>query len=309
MVEDHLSQVKIMKDKEFRALVDNLYDGIYFVDNQRTITYWNKAAERLSGFTSREILGKHCFANILDHCDGTGKQLCFNGCPLHATLEDGVTREADVYLRQKNGLRRPVSVRVAPVKNEDGEIIGAVEIFSDNSSKLAVLEELQQVRDVAYLDELTGVCNRRSLDERLRAKHLDFLQEKVIFGISMIDIDHFKRVNDTYGHLAGDVVLKMVAKVLARASRSFDIIGRWGGEEFLVLFSNIDKEMIFEICDRHRVLIEKSFVVNKGEHLSVTASFGCTLAKEGEEIKDVIDRADKLLYQSKKNGRNQVTFG
>ena len=298
-----------MKDKEFRALVDNLYDGIYFVDHQRTITYWNKAAERLTGFDSGEILGKHCFANILDHCDSKGTQLCFNGCPLHKTLKDGKTREADVFLRQKNGLRRPASIRVAPVYDEDDKIMGAVEIFSDNSSKLAIIEELQQIRDVAYLDELTGVCNRRSLNERLKAKYEEFVNDKVSLGLAMMDIDHFKRVNDNYGHQAGDVILKMVAKVLARASRSFDIVGRWGGEEFLVIFSNVDEEMLKDICDRHRMLIEKSFVVHKGEQLSVTASFGCTLVEKEEELERAIERADKLLYRSKESGRNQVSFG
>lgn len=298
------------KTKEmYKEFVDHLYDGVYFVDTRRKITYWNKSAERLTGYLEDEIVGRHCYDNLLDHCDAEGNHLCHNGCPLHATIQDGQLREADVFLRQKNGIRRPVSVRVAPVYDDHGELAGAVEIFSDNSSKLAVIEELQVTKDMAYLDELTRICNRRSMAQYFQSKINDFQAKKFPFGVAMLDVDHFKNVNDTYGHDAGDKILKMVADVLSSTSRSFDVVARWGGEEFMVLFANVNESLLKKIAERQRMLIEKSRVLYEGAEINITISIGITLFNEDDDQESVIKRCDDLLYQAKEAGRNQVQFG
>ncbi|HEY6837725.1 MAG TPA: PAS domain S-box protein, partial [Geobacteraceae bacterium] len=121
----------------FRKLLDNLYDGVYFVDRDRLITYWNKGAERISGYTAEEVMGKSCKDSLLVHMDDKGTILCLAGCPLAATMEDRKERRAEVYLHHKDGHRVPVVVRVAPIPDRAGKIIGAVEIFSENSTRMA----------------------------------------------------------------------------------------------------------------------------------------------------------------------------
>ena len=122
----HLSQE--LRD----AVLDNLSDGVYFADRKRRILYWNKGAEQITGYSAGEVLGRRCRDNLLNHCDEKGRQLCVGRCPLLATMRDGRSREAQVYLCHKSGERRPVFVRVAPVRNSVGDVVGAVETFHDD---------------------------------------------------------------------------------------------------------------------------------------------------------------------------------
>ncbi len=142
-------------------IVDNLYDSVYFVDRQRRIVYWNRGAERLTGFASHEVLGTCCSDDILMHVDETGKSLCRESCPLAETMEDGTPREAEVYLPHKLGHRVPVLVRPSPVRNAQGEIAGGVEIFSANAGQLAVRERMEELEKAVLLDPLTEAGNRR----------------------------------------------------------------------------------------------------------------------------------------------------
>jgi len=116
-------------------LLDEVNEGIYFTDRQRRITYWNKAAERISGYSRAEVLGQNCSANILIHVDARGRQLCLGGCPLAHALRDGKPRQGDVFLHHRDGHRVPVRVRVFPLLDAAGHVAGAAELFSDISAK------------------------------------------------------------------------------------------------------------------------------------------------------------------------------
>ena len=116
------------------AVVDNLSDGIYFVDRRRRILYWNKGAELVSGFSAEEVVGRRCGQTLLNHCDEEGVDVCGKRCPLMATMRDGERREAHVFLRHKDGHRRPVCVRAAALRDDAGKIVGAVETFHDDSA-------------------------------------------------------------------------------------------------------------------------------------------------------------------------------
>jgi PAS domain S-box-containing protein len=129
--DDHRSSFHAM-------LLDSIFDGVYFVDAERKITYWNRGSESLTGYSAREAVGKHCYDNFLMHVDEAGCALCTNGCPLSSTIHDGQRRQAEVFLRHKLGHRVPVCVRVAPLMNASGQIIGAVEVFSDVTAKRQV---------------------------------------------------------------------------------------------------------------------------------------------------------------------------
>lgn len=115
-----------------RDILDQMYDGVYLVDTSRSILYWNQGAERISGFRADEVLGKRCSDNILMHVTDDGTNLCLNGCPLAATMEDGQLRESEIYLHHKEGHRVPVLVRTAPLRDAGGKTIGGAEVFSDN---------------------------------------------------------------------------------------------------------------------------------------------------------------------------------
>lgn len=293
----------------YKRLIDNLHDGVYFVDCNRIITYWNRGAEHLTGYTEADAVGKKCSDNFLRHVNEQGCELCLGGCPLEATLKDGESREAEVFLLHKSGHRVPVSVRVAPMADGNGQIIGAVETFSDNSAKKDVERRAEEFETLAFRDALTGVANRRYLDLKLQQaiQEVEKLGRKI--GLLMIDVDYFKQVNDTYGHATGDTVLRTVCQTLAHGMRPKDIVGRWGGEEFLVLAMDVTPAGLQTLAERCRMLVAESAVLIGGKAVKVTISAGATMLQRGDSEETLFKRADELMYRGKGAGRNRAVLG
>ncbi len=291
----------------FRELLDNLYDGVYFVDRDRVVNYWNKGAERLSGFATGEVVGHSCKDNLLVHVDDQGNQLCLDGCPLVATMEDGQERQAAVFMHHKAGHRVPVQVRVAPIRDEHGSITGAVEIFSDNTAEVDARQRAEELETMAFLDPLTAVANRRFLEITLRSRLEELRRYGWPFGLLFLDVDHFKSFNDRYGHDVGDQVLKMVAKTMTSCSRAFDVVGRWGGEEFIAIIANVGRKELLTVAERYRQMIEHSGLELAGQTLQVTVSVGAAGANADDTCEQLLERADTLMYRSKQSGRNRVS--
>ena len=301
-------KMNVDMNQMYKKMLDNMYEGIYYVDNERTITFWNKGAERITGFLADEVVNSHCYDNILNHVDDFGNKLCFAGCPLQVTLNDGKTRDHSIYLHHKEGHRVAVKVRVMPIY-EEGIIVGAVEMFIGQEDNFHNTYDIEELKQLAFRDALTGLPNRRMLDEQLAIANITSHEMNYDFGIALMDIDNFKNVNDSYGHSMGDNVLKMVAKSLQSGIMRTDIIARWGGEEFICLLRGTDEESLKRVAERLRMLIQASGIRMNSNEVKVTISIGATLHKAGESIEDMIERADKLLYQSKQDGRNKVTIG
>lgn len=298
------------KDKNFyKNILDNLYEGVYITDGSREIVYWNKEAERITGFRSDEVLRHHCFNNILMHVDEKGVNLCETGCPLASTIADGRMREAEVYLSHRQGHRIPVTVRVAPLRDSSGTIIGAVELFNDNSSNVAALQRLEELEKLALIDPLTEVGNRRYSEDFLQDRLGELYRYGWQSGVIFIDIDHFKVVNDEFGHDVGDEVLRMVARTLLKSIRSFDFIGRWGGEEFVAVILNVTGKDVAAIAEKFRALVKRSKLRVGDKIVRVSVSLGATLTKPDDTVESLMKRVDQLMYQSKSQGRNRVTVG
>lgn len=295
-----------MEDNFFKNLMDNLYDGVYYVDLKRRITYWNRAAESITGYNSERVVGSFCWDNILMHVNGEGGCLCQKQCPILKTISDGRHREMDSYLHHKEGHRLAVHMRVTPIRNSGDKIIGVVAIFSDNSSKLAILEKNKELKKMALFDPLTQVANRQYIEMNLNLKLKEMQRYGWPLGVVFIDIDNFKRINDVYGHYMGDQVLRMVASTLSKDMRSFDILGRWGGDEFIAIISNTEEDEVFSVAERIRTLVEQSGSIADMKELVVTISVGVTIARTDDTVESIMKRADRLMYDSKAYGRNQV---
>ena len=294
----------------YRDLIDNLYDGVYFVDKNRVITYWNKGAERITGYASEQAIGRSCRNSLLNHVTAAGIELCQTNCPMAAVMKDGVPRETEVFLHHADGHRVPVLVRATPLLNPEGKIVGAIEAFSSNTAAVAARQRLHEMRRVAFSDALTGIGNRKHLDGRLSAALAEFQENSASAGVLFIDVDNFKSFNDTHGHEVGDKVLQMVASTLQHALRESDTTGRWGGEEFVsILYGVPDRPTLFMVAEKLRLLVEHSSLSVGQDSLAVTVSIGGTLVVEGDTAETIIRRADELMYQSKRSGRNKTTVG
>ncbi|MFA7402815.1 MAG: sensor domain-containing diguanylate cyclase [Pelobacteraceae bacterium] len=293
----------------YGRLVENLHDGLYIVDKNMIIQSWNKAAEKISGFTAAEVIGRGCSENILTHVDGDGNCLCMGKCPLAKTIEDGKARESEIYLHHKDGSRTPVSVRTSILTDENGAVIGGVELFTDISNLKTNELRVKELEEMALLDNLTRLANRNYLEKELFVRFEEKKRLGVPFGILFMDIDHFKKFNDTYGHDVGDLVLKFVADTLVKNSRPFDVIGRWGGEEFIGIIRNVSPQQLEEFGNRMRILIESAYLQTGANKLHVCISIGATVVCDDDTMETVIKRADTLLYESKRSGRNRLTLG
>ncbi len=189
----------------FKILLDNLREGVYFTNTQRQIEYWNLAAERITGFESEEVVGHCCADNILTHVDDEGRSLCRGDCPLAATIRDGKERQAKVFLHHKEGHRVPVSVSIAPIRDENGDVIGGLETFHDITTELAALQEMESLREQSLLCPLTGVGNRRYSEIIVEQRIAETSRTGASLAVLFLDIDGFKGINDTYGHKTGNV--------------------------------------------------------------------------------------------------------
>jgi diguanylate cyclase (GGDEF)-like protein/PAS domain S-box-containing protein len=299
-----------LEQESFRNIIENLYDGLYLVDKNRIITYWNKAAEKISGYSAEEVIGKSCSDNILTHVDSDGNRLCTSVCPLAAAMVDNTPREAEVYMHHKDGHRVPVSARISTLKDANGEIIGGIELFTDISNQEANILKVKELEKMAFLDSLTQLANRNYIQKEIQNRFEEMKRYNLPFGILFMDIDYFKDFNDKYGHDVGDIVLRYVAKTLFSNSRPFDLYGRWGGEEFIGVIRNIKGDDLENLGNRVRELVANSYIVNnRNQTLQVTISIGATIVDKGDTIDSLIKRADKLLYVSKADGRNCLTFG
>ena len=293
-------------EKLYLEILNNLTEGIYFVNADRQITFWNKAAEDITGFFADEMKCKRCNETQLKHIDADGHSVCDLGCPLYATIADGQQRSHEVFVRHKEGYRIPIRVNVFPMLDH-GTMEGAIEVFTPNSPTVYEDDLIEELTNSAMRDRLTGLSNRRFTESYLEYRLTELKRFERKFCVIFVDIDNFGKFNNTYGHELGDEVLRNVAKSIAHIIRKVDLFGRWGGEEFIGVFEIKADSDALMIGEKVRALIANSEVEHDGEKLSVTASLGVTVAQKDETVHTVVKRADQLMYQSKQNGKNRVT--
>jgi diguanylate cyclase (GGDEF)-like protein len=286
-------------------LLNAVFDGAYVVDPGRRIVASNDSAVSLTGYHREEVLHRCCSDDVLVHVDESGRQLCTEGCPLRKTLEDGQLREGTVALRHKLGYRVPGTVRILPIFNDNGHrITGAVEIFHTGGEPQYWKIRVAELERLAFVDQLTGIPNRRFLEAQVEG-HLQQLQSVgAPFALCMLDVDHFKAVNDRYGHEAGDRLLNALCRTLSNCMRAADMLGRWGGDELMLLLAQSNVAQVTQTLQRLRALIAQTTVSVNGELICGTVSIGAALARPAENRDSLLERADRQLYLAKQSGRN-----
>jgi diguanylate cyclase (GGDEF)-like protein/PAS domain S-box-containing protein len=287
----------------YKALLDHVNDGVYIVDLDRRILYWNEGAFHQTGYEAHEVVGRRCPEDGLCHVNTAGHRLCLHDCPMTASLKDGGSHEAEIFLRHKQGRRVPVTARVQPLRAADGSIVGAVQIFSDATAEQDARREIEEMARLAFLDQVTQLPNRRFVEMSLQTALSEYHIHKEPFGVLVVDLDRFKAINDSFGHTTGDHALLEVAKTLKGTLRPTDIVGRWGGDEFIAIAHHVNHEILTQLAVRCCALVaQTSFPSSDGSLVSVSVSIGGTLALPGDSAEKLIKRADELMYQNKTNG-------
>ncbi len=288
-------------------ILEHLYDGIYILGRDRKIVYWNRAAERISGYPSADALGKSCHDHILTHLDDEGQNICHTPlCPIDQAFSDGQTHDTHAFLQHKEGHRVPVEIRTVPIFDAQGEIERVVEVFREYLLPEATRQRIEELEKLALIDSLTGLANRRFAEITIQSRLAETQRNIWPFGLLFLDIDNFKGINDNFGHDAGDRALMMIAKTLINTLRPYDFVSRWGGEEFVVLIVNVNREKLLRVAEKLRLFMEKSTFPLGGTRRRVTVSIGGTLARPEDTPESLVKRADQAMYRGKQAGGNRV---
>lgn len=293
------------------SVFQNAPFGIVATDRNGLITAMNVAAEKLSGYSQEELVGKspltvlHDEAELLSKVDDnevtSTERDSFH--ILSAAAAAGEMEEQEWTLIRRDGMRTPISLAMRAVRSDSGEVTGFVAIAVDITERLQMLD---YVTHLATHDQLTGLMGRALL----RDKTVEAIERARRYGtkvaIFMLDLDHFKRINDSLGHTSGDQILVEAANRLRRSVRSTDIVARAGGDEFVVVMPDITNIADVDLCAANLVLkLSPEILVD--EHLvKVTTSVGvCIYPDFASDVKHLFKRADAAMYAAKDNGRNQ----
>ncbi len=268
-------------------------------DEHGIITDASEAFCRVSGYAKEELIGKP--HSIVRHPDTPS--IVFKR--LWNTIRAGKTWEGEVN-RTKNGGFYWVRAIISPELDEDGTITGYVAVRHDVTLQKRLeetLEELTEVTRRSHTDALTGLFNRSRMSELVEMEIARAERYHTPFSVALMDVDHFKPINDTYGHLEGDEVLKTLAKILTDNTRKSDIIARWGGEEFIILLPNTAIAPAMRKVEELRKAIADHPFSAVGH---ITASFGLAQWQSDDNEESLVGRADVALYLAKESGRNRV---
>ena len=145
----------------YRRVLDEVDDGVYVLDSDRQIIYWNKGAERITGYPAAEVVGRGCRDNILIHVDSMGNQLCTGACPALTAMRENRVCRSDVYVHHKLGHRVPIHARIVPLKDPREKVVGGIEVFTDDTSSIAARQRMEELERLSLLDTLTSLGNRR----------------------------------------------------------------------------------------------------------------------------------------------------
>ncbi len=288
-----------------QKLLENMRDGVVFVDPNAQIVHWNRGMERLTGIAGSSVFQRSWLPSLLEMRDERGARIREKDCPVHYVIASGVQSLRRAYITRNGNNEVAVDIHIVPVISETGTTEGATIIFHDASNVNSLEEQCQSLHEMATRDPLTQVANRAEFDR----VHAEFVETHLAKGLPctlmICDIDHFKSVNDVFGHQAGDEAIQTLAQLLKRMCRPGDLVARYGGEEFVMLSADCNNATGYERADTIRkALADLPLPMLDGKQ--ITASFGVTEVQPGDSPETMLNRADRALLAAKDGGRNMV---
>lgn len=290
---------QLLQAQEMQALLGMALDAapssVLITDAQQRVMYANRAFAELSGYTQADILGQK--PGQLLHSGMHGADFYQS---LRSSLERGQTFKTVFTNRRKDGSLYHCEQSVAALRDAAGQATHYVSVATDVGH---FVEREHALQNLACRDPLTSLLNRRAGEEALQRCHAAAQVSGQAYAVIMTDIDRFKRVNDVYGHAAGDRIIAAVAQQLSQSVRSTDALVRWGGEEFLIALPGLELPAALELAERIRLAVAGCHDAEVG---SVTLSLGVAVGLAASSAIDTVHRADQALYAAKERGRNRV---
>ena len=288
-----------------RQLLDAMNDAAVYVDCAGRILHWNRSTERMTGQSGSTVMHKVWTPDIMGLRDETGNPLAEENCPMREVFTNRVQTVRRLEVGHRDGRIFKVNLQVLPVLNNRREFCGAILLVRDASAQVSLEQRVQSLHERATRDPLTGIYNRAELDRCLAEFVPERSQSNEPGSLIICDIDHFKSINDTFGHQVGDEALIAFTRILQELARDTDMVARYGGEEFVILCGDCDNATATARAEEMRRAVEhRSLPSLRGA--SMTASFGVTEVQAGDTNESFLARADRALLLAKEKGRNRV---
>ena len=288
---------KLMQAK---AVYENSSEGIMVTDHHNRIVSVNPAFESITGYGSKEVMGAD--PKILN----SGRHAPEFFAEMKRALEETGTWRGETWNRRRDGRIYAQSMSINTIFDENGEVLQRVCVFSDITEKKLAEERIEHM---AQHDALTNLPNRALYTDRLQQALALAKRDGRCLGLLYIDLDRFKPVNDTFGHITGDTLLQLVAQRMRNCVRESDTVARMGGDEFAVLLSNIkSRQDALIVAEKLRAALEAPFEID-GNQLDISCSIGAAFYPEnGSSGEALTQSADQAMYMAKNGGRNRVCF-
>jgi diguanylate cyclase (GGDEF)-like protein/PAS domain S-box-containing protein len=288
-----------------QRLLDSMADAVAFIDSSLQVVYWNRAAEQLTGISSEGVTSKTWTPSLVNLRTTSGEAIGSEDCPVASTIRNCEQMAQRFEIRHRTGSQVQVDALLTPAVGRNNAVLGAILMLHDATSQVSLEQRVQTLHEKATRDPLTGIANRAEFDRIHRQFVVDHLNSGLPCSLIICDLDFFKKVNDTYGHQAGDDALVNFTQLLRRHTRTGDLVARYGGEEFVLLCADCDNASATKRAQQIRTeLSELAQPMIGGRCL--TASFGVTELQNGDTPEAMLRRADRALLQAKDHGRNQV---
>jgi len=295
------------EEEKFRVLSSAARDAIVMMDIKGMITFWNQGAERIFGYTQEEVIGKelHRFLAPDYYYEDYEKAM-----PRFIETGCGILVGKTVELKALRKNRTPITIELSLTSVKHHDEWNALGIMRDVTDRIMAEKELvkayKKMDVLAHTDHLTQLSNRLDMIEKLNYEYTRFERYGIQFSIAIGDLDNFKEINDTYGHQTGDEVLSEIAILLKSNLRKQDIVGRWGGEEFILMYPKTELKGAMLVTEKIRKALEESVFEYDKNKINTTITFGVTTYNGKMDINECIRIADGALYEGKKSGKNCV---
>ncbi len=291
----------------YLTVLDNLQTGVYIVDRNRRIRFWNEGAEQITGYLLQDVVGRFLRDHLLTTGDAVKDLDSDPEDPINLVFRDGKPSTMDVSILHKDGYRVPIVLRTMPIRNSRGAVVGAAESFEKNRSASEWTRRQAGFANFGCLDSVTGVAAQSFMETQLRENLTTFAEHNIPFGILLVQIDHMDQFRASRGPGVVSTILRVIAQSVENCVRPTDLVGCWGANQFIAILMECRESEVARVGERVRKMISRAEIEWWGDKFSVTSPLGGAGCRAGDNSELLIARAAASLQESIGKGGNCVT--
>jgi diguanylate cyclase (GGDEF)-like protein/PAS domain S-box-containing protein len=293
----------------YKSVLENLPSGVYLVDPNRRILFWNAGAEKITGYLRQDVVGRFLREHLLetdDDLEEASSESAETYDPLSVAFRDGKSSVADASILHKQGYRVPIILQTVPIRNERGSVIGVVECF-ERSAAVSERTRRKALHDLACLDQVTGLPTRRFMESHIYEQLLLSAERRANFCVLLVLVEQIDHLRSTCGPGMIPNMLRVVAQTLENSVRPTDLVGAWSENVFLALLADCPEKELTRVAHRIRKMICRSEVEWWGDRFAVTATLGGAGCRPEDTMELLMERADQSLRENAAEGGHRIT--